>query len=292
MDCSPSGSSVHGILQARILEWVTTLCSRGSSWLRDQTQVFCIIGRSHLSHVASSKQQSNNSLMHAFIMVCDSICCSDFSGRILESVPSRNSSLWLGARVKKHTWSLTGASLYPSLSYYWRYQRENFPGGSVVKNLLPNRRHRFDPGSGRSPGKGNGNPLQYFGLGNPMDRGAWRATVQGVAKKQSTCAFGGYVLTTECEHSAEKNHLQGKPALSGPQRSLHPMWQLSSWSERRQGSCSGHKPSWLWILGKENTVHHPVLLSPVPAPAALVPSIENRDAVHMVQRSQMRDAKA
>ena len=160
MDCSPSGSSVHGILQARILEWVTTLCSRGSSWLRDQTQVFCIIDRSHLSHVASSKQQSNNSLMHAFIMVCDSICCSDFSGRILESVPSRNSSLWLGARVKKHTWSLTGASLYPSLSYYWRYQRENFPGGSVVKNLLPNRRHRFDPGSGRSPGKGNGNPLQ------------------------------------------------------------------------------------------------------------------------------------
>ena len=39
------------------------------------------------------------------------------------------------------------------------------------------------PGLGRSPGGGNGNPLQYTCLGNPMDRGAWRATVQGVTKK-------------------------------------------------------------------------------------------------------------
>ena len=38
------------------------------------------------------------------------------------------------------------------------------------------------PGSGRSPGEGNGNPLQYSCLGNPMDRGARYATVQGVAK--------------------------------------------------------------------------------------------------------------
>ena len=38
------------------------------------------------------------------------------------------------------------------------------------------------PESGRSPGEGNGNPLQYSSLGNPMDRGAWWATVHGVAK--------------------------------------------------------------------------------------------------------------
>ena len=38
------------------------------------------------------------------------------------------------------------------------------------------------PGSGRSPGEGNGNPLQSSGLGHPMDRGAWWATVHGVAK--------------------------------------------------------------------------------------------------------------
>ena len=85
--------------------------------------------------MASSKQQSDNSLMHAFIMLYDSICCFDFSGRILQSVPSRNSSLCLGARDRKHTWSLTGALLSPFLSYYWRYQRKKFPCGSVVKNL-------------------------------------------------------------------------------------------------------------------------------------------------------------
>ena len=39
------------------------------------------------------------------------------------------------------------------------------------------------PGSGRSPGGGNGNPLQYSCLGNPMDRGTWQATVHGVAKE-------------------------------------------------------------------------------------------------------------
>ena len=38
------------------------------------------------------------------------------------------------------------------------------------------------PGSGRSPGEGQGNPLQYFCLGNPMDRGTWRATVHGITK--------------------------------------------------------------------------------------------------------------
>ena len=41
------------------------------------------------------------------------------------------------------------------------------------------------PGSGRSPGGGNGNPLQYSCLENPMDREAWRATVHGVAKSQT-----------------------------------------------------------------------------------------------------------
>ena len=44
MDCSPSGSSVHGILQARILEWVAISFYRGSSQPKDQTQVSCIAG--------------------------------------------------------------------------------------------------------------------------------------------------------------------------------------------------------------------------------------------------------
>ena len=43
MDCSPPGSSIHGILQARVLEWVAIPFSRGSSWPRDRTQVLCIV---------------------------------------------------------------------------------------------------------------------------------------------------------------------------------------------------------------------------------------------------------
>ena len=44
------------------------------------------------------------------------------------------------------------------------------------------------PGLGRSPGGGNGNPLQYSCLGNPMDGGAWWATVHGVSKRQTQLA--------------------------------------------------------------------------------------------------------
>ena len=56
-------------------------------------------------------------------------------------------------------------------------------GGSLVKNLPVNAGDvGLIPGSGRFPGGGNGNPLQYSYLGNPMDREAWQPTVQWVAK--------------------------------------------------------------------------------------------------------------
>ena len=62
-----------------------------------------------------------------------------------------------------------------------------FPGGSVVKNLPANIGDMgLIPGLGRSPGEGNGNPLQYSCLGNSMDRGAWWATVHGVADSDMT----------------------------------------------------------------------------------------------------------
>ena len=60
-------------------------------------------------------------------------------------------------------------------------------GGSVVKNLPANAGDvSLIPGSGRSPGEGNGNPPQYSCLRNPMDRGAWGATVHEVAKELDT----------------------------------------------------------------------------------------------------------
>ena len=59
----------------------------------------------------------------------------------------------------------------------------------VVKNLLASvgdaRDMGLTPGLGRSPGVGNGNPIQYSCLENPMDRGAWRATVHRVTKSQT-----------------------------------------------------------------------------------------------------------
>ena len=59
---------------------------------------------------------------------------------------------------------------------------EGFSGGSVVKNPPASSEDvGLIPGSGRSPGEGNGNPLQHSCLGNPMDRGAWQAIVHGVA---------------------------------------------------------------------------------------------------------------
>ena len=59
----------------------------------------------------------------------------------------------------------------------------------MVKSLPANGGEAGDlgsiPGSGRSPGEGNGNPLQYSGLEYSMDRGAWWATVLGVRKSQT-----------------------------------------------------------------------------------------------------------
>ena len=62
-----------------------------------------------------------------------------------------------------------------------------FPGGSVAKNLPTTVGGRDStPGLGRFRGIGDGNPLQYSCLVNPMDRGAWQATVHGVTKKSDT----------------------------------------------------------------------------------------------------------
>ena len=62
----------------------------------------------------------------------------------------------------------------------------DFPGGSDSKASVYNAGDLGSiPGSGRSDGEGNGNPLQYYCLENPMDRGAWWATVHGVAKSRT-----------------------------------------------------------------------------------------------------------
>ena len=78
--------------------------------------------------------------------------------------------------------------------------QKGFPGGSEVKASACNAGDLgLIPGLGRSPGEGNGNPLQYSCLENPMDGGAWWATVHGVAKSQTLC--WGLELQGREEHS-------------------------------------------------------------------------------------------
>ena len=77
--------------------------------------------------------------------------------------------------------------IYVCVCIYIYIERErDFPGGLEVKASAWNARDLgLIPGSGRSPGEGNGNSLQYSCLENPMDGGAWWATVLGVAKSRT-----------------------------------------------------------------------------------------------------------
>ena len=77
--------------------------------------------------------------------------------------------------------------LWEKKKKHGEWQEEGFPGGSVIKNLAANTGDTgLIPGLGRSPGEGNGNPLQYSCLENPVDRGVWQATVLGIAESDTT----------------------------------------------------------------------------------------------------------
>ena len=113
-----------------------------------------------------------------------------------------------------------------------------FPGGSVLKNPLANAGDAgvrgLISGLGRSPGVGNGNPFLYFCLGNPIGRGAWRATVHGVAKGRTLLSMHAwYIYTTH-------NSFNGKSILASDQAGQdHP--------PMTQGEDS--RPHGLWPMG-------------------------------------------
>ena len=98
---------------------------------------------------------------------------------------------------------------------------KGFSDGSMVKNLSAN---AGDAGSipvlGRSPGEGNGSPLQYSYLENPMDQGGWWATVHGVPKSQTQLSD----LTTACEMKSDQPREFLGPGI--------PDKRLSAWAAR------------------------------------------------------------
>ena len=90
----------------------------------------------------------------------------------------------------------------------WLLFVKGFLGGSVVKNLPVNTGDSGSiPGLRRSHGQGNGNPVQYFCLGNPIDRGVWWAIVHGAAKED------GYDLVTRQQQTVCQYFIQSNPSI-------------------------------------------------------------------------------
>ena len=85
-----------------------------------------------------------------------------------------------------------------------------FPGGSVVSCQAEHA--SLIPGSGRYPEEGNGNPLQYSCLGNPMDRGAWQAIVHGVTRVKHDLATKEQTTAIE-EQEKSNQRTEGQARL-------------------------------------------------------------------------------
>ena len=87
-------------------------------------------------------------------------------------------------------------------------KKQNFPGGSDGKASVYN---AGDPGSipglGRSLGERNGNPLQDYCLENPMDRGAWQATVHGVVKSRTRQSDFTHYIRSRQKHVKVQEHM-------------------------------------------------------------------------------------
>ena len=155
MDCSPPGSSVHGIFQARLLEWDAISYSRGSSWPRDQADSLPLsllwspvslgtaLNLEISLRIDNCVFQSMN-MINVFIFYLDSILFLLSLYMVFPLVVYRCES-----------WTIKKAECWRTDDWSWLSDRT---------------------------GEGDGTPLQYSCLENPMHGGAWWAAVCGVAK--------------------------------------------------------------------------------------------------------------
>ena len=222
-DCSPPGSSVHGTLQARTLEWVATPSSRGSSQPRDR------------AHVSLHWQADSFPLApygRGWVRGCLKV-----PPRMTFSIPGRASAMcrawrwWLpgtptgtspvtlgseglraagphrealspapklgipgpGAHSHATSWQVAldrhspfSELCCPLCKMGHIPASQGFPGGSVGRaSACKAGNAGLNPGSERSPGGGHDNSLEYSCLENPMNREAWCAAVRGVSKSRA-----------------------------------------------------------------------------------------------------------
>ena len=86
---------------------------------------------------------------------------------------------------------------YPTIQFFFFFLNSASKVGASGKGSACQCRCEFDPWAGKIPGGGNGRQLQYSCLENPMDKGAWRATVYGVTKSQTRLS----THTRMCTHT-------------------------------------------------------------------------------------------
>ena len=120
-------------------------------------------------------------LSHSVVSTfCNLMDCSLPGSSVHGDSPGENIGGWVAMPSSRESSTLFYGSIFPSLASFFSFGICNigFPGGSVVKSWPANAGDGgLIPRSGRSPGEGNGNPLQYSCLKNPIDRGVWQATV-------------------------------------------------------------------------------------------------------------------
>ena len=125
------------------------------------------------------------------------------------------------------------------------------------------------PGLGRSPGEGNGNPLQYSCLGNHMDRGAWRAAIHGIAKSWTRCVtdFHFHFFTFRLENMmTEIRNLMGLPRWRSVSQLSRSVLSDSLWPHEPQHArlpCPSSTPGACLLSCSLSQWCHPTISSSV-----------------------------